>query len=98
VLQAFLAAERDRTAVGKSSHFIYTSGCTVFGDCGEEIIREDHSTANCILSFSQHRLVLEPEVLDSGSDLFRTALVRPGWVYPQATRLVPAELQSLGCM
>lgn len=80
--RAFLAAGRDRAAVGKSSHFVYTSGCTIFGDCGEAMIWDNHSTANCLMQFSQHRLVLEPEVLGSSSDLFRTALVRPGWVYP----------------
>lgn len=82
--RAFLAAGRDRAGLGKSSHFIYTSGCTIFGDCGEEVILDNHSTANCLQLFSQYRLGLEPEVLGSCSDLFKTALVRPGWVYPSS--------------
>lgn len=79
-VKAFLTAGAE-TAQGGLTHFVYTSGILVYGDCGEEAITETSSTAQAP-HFAQFKLTLEQATLAAAQGNFATSVIRPGWVYP----------------
>lgn len=80
-VKAFLTAGAETAAQGGLSHFIYTSGTHVYGDCAEEVIDENTSTVNAP-QYAQIKLTLEQATLAASQDHFITTVIRPGWVYP----------------
>lgn len=81
------AAEVDRQAVeamihaveGTAKPFVYTSGCWVLGDTGEEVAAEDHQRDP--VDLVRWREKLEPRVLDAAGQDIRSAVIRPAMVY-----------------
>ena len=80
-VRAFLTAGVETAAQGGLTHFVYTSGALVYGDCGEEAITETSPTVPTS-AFAQFKLTLEQATLAAAQDNFVTSVIRPGWVYP----------------
>jgi nucleoside-diphosphate-sugar epimerase len=82
------AAEVDRIAVetllraaaGRPATLVYTSGCYVLGETGDEPVGEDASTESAP-DLVAWRPPHERRVLEAASTDLRTAVVRPGMVY-----------------
>ncbi len=81
--------EVDRAAVdamlgaadeGPARIMVYTSGCFVLGETGDEPAHEDASTEGAP-ELVAWRVGHEDRVLDAGSDDLTTSVIRPGMVY-----------------
>ncbi len=81
------AGELDRGAVealiaeleGSGQTFVYTSGCWVLGDTGEEVADEESERAP--VDLVAWRRELEPAVLDASARDVGTVVIRPAMVY-----------------
>lgn len=78
--RAAVAALMDAAEAGRSSVLLYTSGCFVLGDTGDEPADEDAPTAGA----PEHvawRVGHEERVLEAAGPALATSVVRPGMVY-----------------
>lgn len=65
---------------GNARVLVYTSGCFVLGDTGDDPAHEDASTAGAP-EYVAWRPPQEGRVLEAGADALATAVIRPGMVY-----------------
>ena len=72
--------EVGRTTVGRNCHMIYTSGCWVLGETGDEPVDEEASLDHPA-PIVAWRAAHEAQVLGSSDETFFTAVIRPGIVY-----------------
>lgn len=75
-VETLLAAARE----GRPRQLIYTSGCFVLGDTGDDPAHEDASTAGAP-DYAAWRVPHERLVLAAGRPELTTAVIRPGMVY-----------------
>lgn len=79
-VDALLAAAESRPSSARASVFVYTSGCFVLGETGDEPANEDASTGGAP-EYVAWRVGHEDRVLRAATPELATAVVRPGMVY-----------------
>jgi len=82
---------------GTSKRFLYTSGCFLYGNTGDEPATED-SQLNP-LALVRFRQALEEEILAAAADGVHGIIIRPAWVYGNhawTTMMMYASAQENG--
>jgi nucleoside-diphosphate-sugar epimerase len=85
--------EVGRTTVSKNCHMIYTSGCWVLGDTGDEPADEE-TEIDHPAKIVAWRPAHEQQVVGSSDETFSTAVIRPGMVYGGHGGLVARLFES----
>jgi nucleoside-diphosphate-sugar epimerase len=85
--------EVGRTTVGRNCHMIYTSGCWVLGETGDDPADEEAPLTHPA-PIVAWRPAHEAQVLGSSDETFFTAVIRPGMVYGGHGGLVARLFES----
>ena len=78
--RAALEAMLEAAAEGPARLIVYTSGCFVLGETGDEPAHEDASTEGAP-DLVAWRVEHEDRILEAGTDAVKTSVIRPGMVY-----------------
>jgi nucleoside-diphosphate-sugar epimerase len=65
-------------ATHTARHYIYTSGCLVYGEYGSQVVDETFETRQPGFEW---RMQLEQQLVGMNTPRFYTSVIRPGWVY-----------------